>query len=125
MAANSQLSCGEIYHIRFQGKLDEKWATWFEGFAMTTRENGETLLSGLVIDQAELFAILEKINNLGLPLLMVMRAGCPCTEKRCVRRGQCQECAAHYEKNGKSPFCFRTKTKWDKLSCRLLKDKDK
>lgn len=118
-------SSAAIFHIRIQGKLDDKWAAWFEGFAMSARENGETLLSGPVADQAELFGVLAKINNLGLPLLMVMRVDCPCTEKKCTRHGQCQACAAHYQNKGTTPFCFRTKTKWGKLCSRLLEHKEK
>ena len=125
MNEKSLRSSAAIYHIRFQGRLDEKWASWFQGFAMNTRENGETLLSGSIIDQAELFGILAKINNLGLPLLMVMRVDCPCREKKCARHGQCQECAAHYENIGTTPFCFRTKTKWDRQFSLLLESKGK
>ena len=125
MSNKLQLPAAEIYHIRFQGKLDEKWTSWFEGFTMTSRENGESLLSGPVIDQAELFGILGKINNLGLPLLMVMRVDCPCTEKKCARHGLCQACAAHYENKGTMPFCLRGKTKWDRLCSRLLEHKEK
>lgn len=61
------------YQIRVRELLDEKWADWFGGFVMTTQENGETLLFGTVADQAELFGILTKINNLGLTLLQVDR----------------------------------------------------
>jgi hypothetical protein len=84
--------------------------------------NGETFLSGPVPDQAELFGILAKINNLGLPLLMVMRVDCPCTEMKCARPGHCQACAAHYENNGAEPYCCRMKTKWGKLCSRFLKN---
>jgi hypothetical protein len=103
-----------IYHIRVKGTLDEKWADWFEGFVMVTRDNGETLLSGEVVDQAALQGVLGKIHSLGLPLLLVAQTGCPCPSKNCPRHGQCHQCAAHYGNNGKLPFCFRERTKWDK-----------
>jgi hypothetical protein len=103
-----------IYHIRVQGTLDDKWADWFEGFVMTSRDNGETLLTGAVVDQATLHGVLGKIRGLGLPLLLVARSGCPCSNKGCPRHGRCHECAAHYGTNGRQPFCCRAKTKWDK-----------
>jgi hypothetical protein len=108
-----------IYHIRVQGNLDERWADWFEGFVMTARDGGETLLSGVVVDQAALHGVLGKIRGLGLPLLLVARTDCPCTNKNCARHGKCQECAAHYGDNGNQPYCFRPKTKWDKQCAAL------
>jgi hypothetical protein len=104
----------DIYHIRVQGNLDEKWADWFEGLVMASRDNGETLLSGAVVDQAALHGVLAKIHSLGLPLLLVARTGCPCSSKNCPRRGQCHECAAYHGDKGKLPYCFRTKTGWDR-----------
>jgi hypothetical protein len=103
-----------IYHIRVKGNLDEKWAEWFEGFVMASRDNGETLLSGAVVDQAALHGVLAKIHSLGLPLLLVAQTGCPCSSKKCPRRGRCHECAAYHGTNGKLPYCFRAKTGWDK-----------
>jgi hypothetical protein len=110
-----------IYHIRVQGNLDERWADWFEGFVMTARDGGETLLSGVVVDQAALHGVLGKIRGLGLPLLLVARTDCPCTNKNCARHGKCQECAAHYGDNGKQPYCYRARTKWDKQCAALAK----
>jgi hypothetical protein len=103
-----------IYHIRIEGKLDGKWADWFEGFVMTSRANGGTLLSGPVVDQAALHGVLARIGGLGLTLRLVAQTGCPCSSKNCPRRGQCQECAAYHEAKGKLPFCFRERTKWDR-----------
>lgn len=103
-----------IYHIRIKGCLDDKWADWFEGFVMAARDNGETLLSGPVADQAALHGVLGKIHGLGLPLLLVAQSGCPCPSKNCPRHGQCQECAAYHADQGKLPFCFRTRKRWDK-----------
>jgi hypothetical protein len=103
-----------IYHIRVKGNLDEKWADWFDGFVMTGRDNGETLLSGAVVDQAALHGVLGKIHSLGMPLLLVAQTDCPCTSKSCPRRGLCGECAAYHGAKGRLPFCFRERTKWDK-----------
>ena len=122
MSEKKQLSSKKIYHIRFQGSIDERWASWFEGYVLTTRHGGETLLTGSIIDQADLFGVLEKINNLGLPILMVIRSQCPCPEKKCIRHAHCQACASRYENNSKMPFCLRQNTKWDRLCNWLLVD---
>jgi hypothetical protein len=114
MVARQELHNGDIYHIRVKGSLDEKWADWFEGFAMTSRDNGETLLSGAVVDQAALHGALDRIRDLGLPLLLVAQTGCPCSSKKCALRGQCRECAAHHGEKGQLPTCFRTRNRWDK-----------
>lgn len=109
----------DIYHIRIRGKLDEKWADWFEGFVMAARDNGETLLSGAVVDQAALHGVLAKIHSLGLPLLLVAQTGCPCSKKNCPRHGQCHECAAYHGARGQLAYCFRTRNRWDK-QCTVL-----
>ena len=113
----------KIYHIRVEGDLDGKWADWFDGFVMAPRGNGETLLTGTVADQAALQGVLGKIHSLGLPLLLVAQTGCPCSTKNCPRRGKCHECAAHYGDSRKSPFCFRTKTRWDKSCAGIMKER--
>jgi hypothetical protein len=61
------------YAIHLQGHLDDDWAAWFEGLAITRAENGETVLSGPVVDQAALHSLLRKVRDLGLPLLAVSR----------------------------------------------------
>jgi hypothetical protein len=110
-----------IYHIRVKGRLDEKWADWFEGFAMTARDRDETLLSGPVADQAALHGMLDRLHGLGLPLLLVMQVECPCTTRNCDKRGLCKECAAYHGEN--LPYCFREKTKWGKQCTTLLQAK--
>ena len=107
------------YHIRVKGHLDPKWADWFEGFVMTSRSDGETLLSGAVVDQAALHGVLNKINGLGLPLLLVAQIDCPCTSKNCTRRGQCHECEAYHGANGAQPYCFRVRTRWNKQCAKI------
>lgn len=64
----------DIYQIRVKGVLDDKWSHWFEGMAIIPEASGETLLTGPVADQAALHGLLEKIRNLGLPLLSVAQA---------------------------------------------------
>lgn len=72
----------EYYEIRLKGHLEKRWVNWFEGLTITTLDNGETLLSGPVVDQAALHSLLRKVRDLGLPLLSVTcigpgRAGLP------------------------------------------------
>jgi len=61
----------ELYEIRLKGHLDERWSNWFEGMTITLEENGDTLLTGLVIDQAALHGLLKKVRDLGLSLVSV------------------------------------------------------
>ena len=61
----------EVYQIRVKGGLDGEWSDWFDGFTITPQANGETLLTGVVADQAALHGLLNKIRDLGLPLLLV------------------------------------------------------
>jgi hypothetical protein len=62
-----------VYQIRFTGHLGRDWNDWFEGLSITLQDNGETLLSGPVTDQAALHGLLRKVRDLGLPLLSVIR----------------------------------------------------
>ena len=59
------------YEIRIKGHLDNRWAAWFEGLTITLEDNGDTLLTGPVIDQAALHGLLKKVRDLGMPLLSV------------------------------------------------------
>jgi hypothetical protein len=60
-----------VYQIRIKGHLGGQWKNWFEGLTITLEENGETLLTGPVVDQAALFGLLRKVRDLGLPLVAV------------------------------------------------------
>lgn len=62
-----------IYQIRIEGHLDDQWTSWFGGMTITLEENGDTLLTGPVADQAALFGLLKKIRDLGLPLISIDR----------------------------------------------------
>jgi hypothetical protein len=61
----------QYYEIRLKGHLETRWVKWFDGLAIRLDENGNTLLSGLVVDQAALHGLLKKVRDLGLPLLSV------------------------------------------------------
>ena len=59
------------YKIRINGHLDPEWSDWFEGLTVTLEEDGDTLLTGPVVDQAALHGLLKKVRDLGMPLLSV------------------------------------------------------
>ena len=59
------------YEIRVAGRLSPQWADWFDGLTVTLEENGDTLISGPVIDQAALHGLLKKVRDLGLVLVSV------------------------------------------------------
>ena len=61
-----------LYEIRIKGHLDTRWADWFEGLTITALNNGETLLTGIVVDQAALHGLLKKVRDLGMPLISVV-----------------------------------------------------
>jgi len=62
-----------IYQIRIKGHLGRHWTDWFEGLAITLEDNGDTLLTGPVVDQAALHGVLKKVRDLAMPLVSVMR----------------------------------------------------
>ncbi len=61
------------YEIRLQGHLDARWAAWFDGLALTNENDGTTLIRGRVVDQAALHGLLQKVRDLGVPLVSVTR----------------------------------------------------
>jgi hypothetical protein len=62
-----------LYEIRMRGHLENRWADWFEGMSLTREENGDTRLTGSVVDQAALHGLLKKVRDLGLPLVSVIQ----------------------------------------------------
>ena len=59
------------YEIRLAGHLDQRWAEWFDGLTLTQQGDGTTVLQGPVVDQAALHGLLQKVRDLGLPLVSV------------------------------------------------------
>ena len=65
------MSEAETYEIRIQGRLADRWSSWFEGMEITAADDGSTLIRGRVADQAALHGLIQKVRDLGLPLLSV------------------------------------------------------
>lgn len=63
------------YEIRIEGHLDTRWAAWFEGMSLIHAPDGTTALSGMVADQAALHGLLQKLRDLGVPLISVTDGG--------------------------------------------------
>ena len=76
-----------IYQIRLKGHLGRQWTDWFGGLTITLEDDGDTLLTGPVIDQAALHGLLRKVRDLGMPLVSVspLEPGSP-TMRRPVGR---------------------------------------
>ena len=62
-----------VYQIRVKGHLGSQWAEWFGGLTVTLEDNGETVLTGPVVDQAALHGLLKKVRDLGMPLVSVVQ----------------------------------------------------
>jgi len=72
-----------VYEIRIEGHLDQQWTDWFDGLTITLDENGDTLLSGPVADQAALHGLLKKVRDLGMPLISVVHI-----QSNCFKQGE-------------------------------------
>lgn len=59
------------YEIRLTGHLDARWDTWFDGFTVSYEADGTTVISGPIVDQAALHGVLQRVRDLGLPLVSV------------------------------------------------------
>ena len=70
---NSEIDPGQpvAYQIKIKGHLGGQWTDWFDGLAITLEDNGDTLLTGSVTDQAALHGLLRKVRDLGMPLCSV------------------------------------------------------
>ena len=62
-----------VYQIRIKGHLGRQWADWFGEVTISLEDNGDTLLTGPVVDQSALYGLLRKVRDLGLPLISVNR----------------------------------------------------
>src|SRR5690242_8457886 len=71
---NSEINPSQpmVYQIRIKGQLGRQWTDWFGGLTITLEDNGDTLLTGSVVDQAALHGLLKKVRDLGMPLVSVV-----------------------------------------------------
>jgi hypothetical protein len=67
------------YEIRLAGRLDAHWAVWFDGLTVSQEMDGTTVLSGPIADQAALHGVLQRVRDLGVPLVSVTRVDAPQT----------------------------------------------
>jgi hypothetical protein len=63
----------ERYEIRVSGHLDDRWAAWFDGLSLRRETDGLTVIHGPVADQAALHGLLQRVRDIGLPLISVTR----------------------------------------------------
>jgi hypothetical protein len=68
---NTRSDGDDWYEIQLRGRLDQRWTSWFDGMSITSRDDGTTVLTGPVSDQAALHGLLARLRDLGLPLLSV------------------------------------------------------
>lgn len=61
------------YEIRLEGHLDRRWGVWFDGMSLSNEDDGTTALRGPVVDQAALHGVLQRVRDIGLPLVSVTR----------------------------------------------------
>jgi hypothetical protein len=71
MANDTDPGQPRAYQIRLKGHLGPQWADWFGGLAVTLEANGDTLLTGPVVDQAALHGLLRKVRDVGMPLISI------------------------------------------------------
>ena len=73
MSANPKSESGQpiVYQIRPRGHLSDQWTNWFEDLTITLEKDGDTLLTGPIVDQAALFGLLKKVRDLGMPLISI------------------------------------------------------
>ena len=77
-----------VYQIRVKGHLGPRWAEWFGGVTITLEDNGDTLLTGPVEDQAALHGLLRKVRDLGMPLISAIRVEPPSGRTRPTTNGK-------------------------------------
>ena len=69
-ASTGQHTPGQ-YEIRVKGHLNSRWAAWFDGLSLSTESDGTTIIHAPVADQAALHGLLQKVRDVGLPLVSV------------------------------------------------------
>ncbi len=75
------------YEIRLAGRVDAHWAAWFDGLTVSQENDGTTVISGPIADQAALHGVLQRVRDLGLPLVSVTRIDPPRADPTSHRAG--------------------------------------
>jgi hypothetical protein len=57
------------YELRVAGRLGDRWSAWFDGMTLTAADDGTTSIRGPIVDQAALHGVLQKLRDLGIPLI--------------------------------------------------------
>lgn len=78
------------YEIRLIGGLDAHWTAWFDGMAVSHESDGTTVISGPIADQAALHGVLQRVRDLGLPLVSVARTALDQPDTTGTEAGQIQ-----------------------------------
>jgi len=63
------------YEIGLKGHLDSRWTAWFDGLSLSNEIDGTATISGPVVDQAALRGLLQKVRDIGVPLISVIQVG--------------------------------------------------
>jgi hypothetical protein len=87
------------YEIRVTGHLDGRWAARFEGLSLRREVDGETVIHGVVADQAALHGLLQRVRDIGLPLVSVTRIEDPSSDSDPRPRSTNQPHDPHPERN--------------------------
>ena len=72
-AQDNAKSAPPHYVIRVKGRLESRWTTWFEGMTLAAQSDGTTTIQGPVVDQAALHGLLQKLRDVGIPLISLTR----------------------------------------------------
>ena len=65
--------CTPRYEIRVAGRLEDRWAAWFDGLTLAAQDDGTSLIRGPIADQAALHGVLQRLRDLGIPLVSLVR----------------------------------------------------
>ena len=69
MTTDDRTAHDSHYEIRVQGRLAARWSAWFDGMTITAADDGTTVIRGTVVDQAALHGLLQKLRDVGIPLV--------------------------------------------------------
>jgi hypothetical protein len=65
------------YEVRVRGQLGTRWAAWFDGLSLSNEDDGTTVIRGAMADQAALHGLLQKLRDIGIPLVSLTQLDAP------------------------------------------------